>query len=233
MLPISRTTSPLSSKGYGSEAAEQLLHPVLQSIFQKVSPPPSHILELGCGDGVSTRVLRKSFPRTDLTAIDRDPEALRAWYSHGFSHAKACCMEIDTQLPVSDGSIDLTAAVQVLMWLETASLQRALSSISKTLRTGGTFVATIVHPDWTERTRPALGERLPDGSQPYGASWHGKKLVHWWRSEQSYRDALEQVGITVATKTVKIPLLPPAHWHSRYTSRPGKDLYLVMHGTKN
>ncbi len=97
-------------------------------------PEQGTVLEVGTGHGIRARLIADSFPRVEVTAIDRSPELL-ALARHG-RRRNLGFLEADLyDLPFADNSFDFVYARLVFMHL--SDPLRALLSLKRVLRPGG------------------------------------------------------------------------------------------------
>jgi SAM-dependent methyltransferase len=100
-------------------------------------PDSGRVLELGCGQGIRTRIMAELSPRADVIGIDRSETMLElARSGPGATHDNLSFARADLyELPFPDGSFDFVYARLVFMHL--SKPLAALQSISRMLKPGG------------------------------------------------------------------------------------------------
>ena len=95
-------------------------------------------LELGCGNGVSTRALAAHFAR--LIAIDGSPAAVDLTCKEvgTISHVEVRLAALPCQLPAL--AFDVIVANEILYYMPPREIQKTLKAISAALRPGGRFI---------------------------------------------------------------------------------------------
>ncbi len=108
--------------------------------------PGCRVLDLGCGKGVGSRILREDFQAARVDSLDLDPSMVQG----GRTRARAAVVGDACALPIADESYDAVFALQVLHHIE--DWQSALKEIRRVLRPGGrlygseTLVGLLQHP---------------------------------------------------------------------------------------
>jgi ubiquinone/menaquinone biosynthesis C-methylase UbiE len=127
-------------------------------LFEHISlPPDAHCLEIGCGQGVMTRLLVERFGGP-LVATDFDPDqAAAARERLGNLVGKVDFRVVDARdMPFPDAQFDAVFSFGVLHHLM-GGWRRAVSEAGRVLRPGGWFVCTdLLPPPWME----SVGGRL-------------------------------------------------------------------------
>lgn len=101
----------------------------------------THILDAGCGEGITLEKLVKRFPHATVQGIDTDPANIRICEAHSLPIRKGSLYD----LPYSENSQDCCVFMEVIEHLDAP--ERALEEITRVLRPGGRLV--IVYPiDW-------------------------------------------------------------------------------------
>jgi ubiquinone/menaquinone biosynthesis C-methylase UbiE len=131
-------------------------------LFEHISlPPDSRRLEIGCGQGVMTRLLLEQF-RAPIVATDFDPDQVTA--------ARKRLRDIDGEIdfravdardiPFDDAAFDAVFSFGVLHHLM-GGWHRAVSEAGRVLTPGGWFVCTdVLPPKWMESLCGLLLRRL-------------------------------------------------------------------------
>lgn len=124
---------------------------------------PARILDVGAGPGFACGVMKKRWPNSEVIALDlalpmlrEVPKQTRFWRP-----IRRVCADA-TQLPISDGSVDLVFSSLCLQWV--ANLPVALAEFRRVLREGGLLLFTTFGPDTLIELRDAYlaaGERDP------------------------------------------------------------------------
>ncbi|EGU41805.1 methyltransferase [Vibrio ichthyoenteri ATCC 700023] len=101
MADFYRIFDPLERRGPGSELDTL-------TALRKVPMKPNQILEIGCGQGIATRLLAEHCD-AHITAIDNDEEAIKALQASNQEHVEQLRFECAsmTDLPYAERSFDL------------------------------------------------------------------------------------------------------------------------------
>lgn len=105
---------------------------------------PQVIVDLGCGVGDVTALLRKRYPDAKIIAIDASNDMLTYAKQQRKITAEWLCSSMQ-DLPLLKHSVDLLVANLVLPWCET--LNELISSWRHILRPDGLFMFTTLGPD--------------------------------------------------------------------------------------
>lgn len=129
-------------------------------------PPPSDILDIGCGTGSFAIMLKRQFPAARVVGMDADEEAL------GSARRKASPLHFDIELrrgdarqpPFPDASFDAACASLFFHHLADSDKLAVLCELHRCMKPGGRLIVA----DW-HRPRSASGRmrfalvRLLDG----------------------------------------------------------------------
>jgi len=131
-------------------------------LFEHITlPADARCLEIGCGQGVTTRLLVDRFGGP-LVATDFDPDQVAAakMRLHDLEE-KADFRVVDARdMPFDDASFDAVFSFGVLHHL-LRDWRRAVTEASRVLEPGGWFVCTdLLPPGWLERIGGPLLRRL-------------------------------------------------------------------------
>ena len=143
------------------EVAERLLNHLE---FAQIKP--KRVLDIGCGTGYLTRLLRQRFNRAQLASIDIAPAMVAAtrashpqrmpWSAKtSFAAADAC------HLPFADGCFDLVASSLVMQWVNDP--QQMLAEMRRVLAPGGLILLST----FGRRTLSELRQSLADFSHDH------------------------------------------------------------------
>jgi ubiquinone/menaquinone biosynthesis C-methylase UbiE len=103
--------------------------------------PGQRVLEIGCGTGALTVLLKRRYPETRVVGLDPDPQAL----GRARTKAARAGLEIEWRqgfadaLPFADGSFDRVLSSLMLHHLTMIEKQRALDEVRRVLVSGGTL----------------------------------------------------------------------------------------------
>jgi ubiquinone/menaquinone biosynthesis C-methylase UbiE len=125
----------------------------VMELFEQVClPPDPHCLEIGCGQGVMTRLLVEHFG-TPIVASDFDPDQVAAAEKRLSNlEGKLDLRVVDARdMPFGDAEFDAVFSFGVLHHLM-GGWHRAVSEAGRVLGPGGWFVCTdVLPPRWMER----------------------------------------------------------------------------------
>ncbi len=113
-----------------------LLPPLLQAAPRR----PERVLEIGCGQGDTTRLLLQRFPGAAVTATDYDAAQVELARKRLRSGAVTVARADATDLPFAAGSFDAVFEFNSLHHI--ADWRRALAETARVLRPGG-FLAVM------------------------------------------------------------------------------------------
>ncbi|MCX5211113.1 methyltransferase domain-containing protein [Kitasatospora sp. NBC_00240] len=92
------------------------LHDLLARVHTLPEPRTPTVLDIGCGPGNSTAVLRRRWPHAHLTGIDNSPDMLTTARTQGEPHARYLLADARTYDPAPDHP-DLIVSNATLQWL--------------------------------------------------------------------------------------------------------------------
>lgn len=108
-----------------------------------VTLQPRRIVELGCGVGDSTLLLRERYPDAKIIALDSSADMLE-YAKQRKIDADWFCGSVDN-LPLQEHSVDLLVANLLLPWCD--DLEVLLREWRRVLRPDGLFIFTSLGPD--------------------------------------------------------------------------------------
>ena len=180
------------------------------SLFGFIGQGAGDALDVGCGEGRVSRVLRDCGYR--VTATDPVEQLISAAERVGSADAYKIAAAAD--LPFKNCSFDLVVAYNVLMDVE--DVPAALKEIGRVLRPLGTLVISIVHP-FADRGRFAG----PEANAPFvlRESYFGRKrfegteirnglqmhFAGWSQPLEDYMAALESAAFAITSLREPVP----------------------------
>jgi ubiquinone/menaquinone biosynthesis C-methylase UbiE len=108
--------------------------------------PGATVLELGCGRGVGSRLIAKTFNPGTIHALDLDPvmvQKARAFLASGPKNVHLYVAD-GIMLPFRDGSMDAVFNFGILHHI--LDWRKAVAEISRVLRKGGRFYMEELYP---------------------------------------------------------------------------------------
>jgi ubiquinone/menaquinone biosynthesis C-methylase UbiE len=99
--------------------------------------PGMKVLDLGCGTGTLTVMLKKEYPNSIITGLDGDPEVLDIARQKSGSLNIQWDQGMAYALPYPDGSFDRVVTSLVIHHLVTEDKRRAFQDVYRVLKPGG------------------------------------------------------------------------------------------------
>lgn len=103
--------------------------------------PDSRVLDLGCGTGTLTILIKQRQPTAEVVGFDGDPQVLEI--ARAKAQQQGVNIKLDQgmayQLPYPNDSFDRVLSSLVLHHLTTLDRERALSEVKRVLKPGGEF----------------------------------------------------------------------------------------------
>lgn len=146
---------------------------ILSFFFDFIGKNQQHILDLGCGPGASTKLMKEKGHKT--VGTDHSEEMVQKARERGIE-SKVCS---ENRLPYSDDSFDVVFACTSLEWTDHPHL--LIKEASRVLKQGGKFVAVTLGP--YARPRKNAYDRL-----------YGKEVIHNMMMPWELHQLLEEHG---------------------------------------
>ncbi len=155
--------------------------------------PGCRVLDLGCGTGTLTIMLKQACPEATIVGLDGDPEIL------AIAQAKAAAAGADIEFhhgmafapPFEPRSFDRVVSSLVFHHLGTADKRRTLANVRELLRPGGELhIADWGQPQNRLMRVAFLGVQLLDGFETTSDSVQGRLVAF-----------MEEAGFTSVTET--------------------------------
>jgi len=119
--------------------------------------PPARILDVGCGTGRLSGLLRKRYLKSEVVALDLTPAMLKVAKRHSSWWRPFVRVAGDAQdLPLASASIDLIVSNLSLPWY--SDFKRAFYEFRRVLRPGGWLFLSSVGPDTLKELRSAWAQ---------------------------------------------------------------------------
>jgi malonyl-CoA O-methyltransferase len=162
---------------YEDAAAPQRFAARLVADLAAQRRPPAHarILELGCGTGILTRLIRARWPGADLIASDLSPDMVAHTAADPF--LAATFLPMDGEAPPFEGAwFDLILSNLALQWFD--DLDDAIARLVALLRPGGSLIFSTMGAESFATWRAAHHAcRLPCGIADYPTLEQLKALI--------------------------------------------------------
>jgi SAM-dependent methyltransferase len=165
-------------------------------------------MDLGCGDGLLTRILLEEVGARQIVGVDPDPaEASRAEKLGIYSIVHTVG---GNSVPEPDGSFDWVLSNSVLEHIE--ELDPILGEVGRLLRSNGQFVFTVPGPDFHACLR---GPLTPGASRETYVRHLDARLAHhrYWGVDE-WESALRGHGMRVAESSVYLTEAEVRRWES-------------------
>jgi SAM-dependent methyltransferase len=204
-----------------------------ESLMKFVGPGDGEALEIGCGEGRVSRMMKDLGYR--VTASDPVAELVKAAVEVDSAHAYAIADA--TALPFAARRFDMIVAYNVLMDLE--DVPATLGEMKRVLRPGGQLVVSLVHPF---SDRGAFSGTEPDSPFVFRGTYFGRQrfegteernglrmhFAGWSRPLEAYASALEGAGLAITS--LREPVPDHVHGHEHLTQWTRVPLFLWLKG---
>ncbi|MEO8745557.1 MAG: class I SAM-dependent methyltransferase [Candidatus Dormiibacterota bacterium] len=170
--------------------------------------PEGRGVDLGCGDGLLTRIVLEEVGRRNVVGVD--PDASEAAHAEDLGIYSAVHTVGGDMVPEPDGSFDWVLSNSVLEHID--QIEPVLAEVGRLLRPGGEFIFTVPGPDFHACLR---GPLLPGASRDAYLRHLDSRVAHrryWGRSE--WQNALSPTGLSVVDATPYLGVGQVRRWES-------------------
>lgn len=170
--------------------------------------PQGRGLDLGCGDGLLTRILLEQTGPREVVGVDPDPA--EASQARGLGVYTAVHVAGGDHLPEEDASIDWVLSNSVLEHIE--AIEPVIAEVARVLRPGGQFVLTVPGPDFHKCLH---GPVLPGVSRDEYLRRLDARLAHvrYW-DRQEWEAALSRSGMVIEWLSGYLSMAEARRWES-------------------
>ena len=170
--------------------------------------PDGRGLDLGCGDGLLTRIIIQLVGRRNLVGVDPDPAEIALADKTGIYSSLHTAL--GDSVPEPDASFDWVLSNSVLEHIE--HIEPVLAEVGRLLRPTGEFIFTVPGPDFHACLR---GPLRPGASRASYLRQIDQRLAHYrYWGPVEWRDPLATNGMRLVSA---VPYLDPAQvqrWES-------------------
>lgn len=207
------------------------LEVLVGSCLRLLGETRSWVLDVGCGDGSSMRVMKSQLPSFEgIVGVDRDPrEAALAQAAGVYNRVYVCDA---SALPATDRAYDLVIANSSLEHIPLPKALAVLREIGRVVKAGGTAILTVPSVHFHELLRgPRLLRSIGYSRSRYVRYIDERLQHHYYWSQEEWCDRLAEVGLKPCEI---IPYLTPREvrrWETISNLTAGV-LYRSRFGTK-
>ena len=183
----------------------QCVDPLTLPVLERISPHGIHrVLDLGCGQGNTTRMLANYFKEANVTGVDSDPDLLSHARTQPVNNRVNFQQGDATKLPFPDHAFDIVFTRYLLLHLPDPDL--AIREMFRLLRPGGHAVS--FEPDccmdFSYPENPGLRTMTNIFQKLFAHPHIGRQLVHRFRERKPTKiQAGACLGVEHEGKTYK------------------------------
>jgi SAM-dependent methyltransferase len=177
--------------------------------------PHGRGLDLGCGDGLLTRIILEAVGSREVVGVEPDPA--EASLAQRLGIYAAVHVVGGDHVPEPDSSFDWVLSNSVLEHID--GIEPVLAEVARLLRPGGEFILTVPGHDFHQCLR---GPLVPGASRERYLSSLDARLAHrrYW-SHEEWREALSRHGMSLTSTTDYLSLRQVQRWESISRSTAG------------
>ncbi len=170
--------------------------------------PQGRGLDLGCGDGLLTRVVLEQTGRRDLVGVDPDPA--EAAMAQGLGVYSTVYVVPGEGVPEPDASFDWVLSNSVLEHID--NIEPVLAEVGRLVKPGGQFVFTVPGPDFHACLR---GPLFGGGSRDQYLRRLDQRLMHlrYWGSGE-WEAALRPHGLDLVEASGYLSVAQTRRWET-------------------
>lgn len=139
------------------EQAAKVQHEIGERLFERLhylKITPRYVLDLGCGTGVFTLMLKKHYPKAQVIGLDLAHAMLiQSRKKQGWLCKWPLVNGDMTALPFANGVFDLIFANQVIHWSQ--SLTAVISELNRVMNSQGCLMFSTLGPDTFKELKQA------------------------------------------------------------------------------
>ena len=126
----------------------------INRVITKLNGNPKNILELGCGNGITTGFIVKKFPESRIVALDYDPDQIEIAKRKKVDNVEFIVGDA-SDLKFKDQTFDMV--IESLAFHHVKDYKKAIKEVYRVLRKGGQFIVfdiatkSILFFNWIEK----------------------------------------------------------------------------------
>lgn len=149
MDPKIEICNAFSKHALDYEQAAKVQNEIGRRLFERLhylKIAPDYVLDLGCGTGLFTPLLKKQYPRAQVIGLDLSEAMLvQAKKKQGWRRKWPLINADMAALPFAPGSFDLIFANQVIHWSQ--SFSHLAQELNRVMRVNGCLMFSTLGPD--------------------------------------------------------------------------------------
>jgi ubiquinone/menaquinone biosynthesis C-methylase UbiE len=130
-----------------------------QKVIEQLGRGPAHVLDLGCGTGISSTLFFEQ--GYAVTGVDIAPGMIDQAKQHPFQ--KLLCQSLEAPLPLDSACFDAAVALGVLEFIQSPA--RFLQEVHRVLKPGGCFALTVPRDCPAESSLPVRSYRQREAEE--------------------------------------------------------------------
>ncbi len=161
----------------------------LTALIPKTEPEPKSILEIGCGTGYLTKILKEKYPNSKITSIDLSKKMI----AYCQSKIKGVNFIIsDGEKYYTDQKFDLIISNMTIQWFD--NIKSGLDNLKKLLRPSGSLVFSGLGKDSFREWNQASENSGFISSEDYHTIKTEEKISIKYKSGLSFLKSIKIIG---------------------------------------